>query len=138
MDKDLQTLRHLFNFLEDWHHRPKGSNPFAGRGNSTVGAKRKREKDKQRIRPPVYYTRTQVAALLEQADRETAEFPEDWNRQRLRVLACQRIRVAEIGDLAQLEDDYRSADIPIDAKSYADHPLALFFDGWDSPHYPCG
>ena len=52
------------------------------------------------------------------------------------VLACQRIRVAEIGDLAKLEDDYRSADIPIDAKSYADHPLTLFFDGWDSPPLP--
>jgi len=86
VDKDLRTLRHLFNVLEDWHHRPKGTNPFAGRGNSTVGAKRKREKDKQRIKPPAYYTRTQVDALLEQANRETAEFPEDWNRQRLRVL----------------------------------------------------
>ena len=47
VEKDLRILRFLFNILEEWHHRPKDTNPFAGRGNATIGAKRKREKDQQ-------------------------------------------------------------------------------------------
>ena len=31
-DADLRVLRAVFNVMEEWKHRPEGSNPFAGRG----------------------------------------------------------------------------------------------------------
>ena len=62
VDTDLRMLRHLFNVLEDWHHVPKGSNPFAGKGKGTIGAKRRREKNRQREKRAKHYTQGQVAS----------------------------------------------------------------------------
>ena len=44
VEKDLRLLRFLFNVMEEWRHRPKGSNPFSGNGKATVGAKRRKAK----------------------------------------------------------------------------------------------
>ena len=112
VDKDLRILRYLFNVLEDWHHRPKSTNPFAGRGNATIGSRRRREKDKGRHKPPVYYTRPQVAALLNQADQEIGEKPDDWNRRRLRALiyfeAYTGVRIEEALFLEWDDIDWRA------------------------------
>src|SRR5262249_30169602 len=44
VDADLRVLRSVFNVMEEWKHRPENSNPFAGRGKSTVGSRRRRQK----------------------------------------------------------------------------------------------
>jgi integrase len=108
VDKDLRTLRHLFNILEEWHHRTKGTNPFAGRGNATIGKKRRREKEQQREKKPAYYTRGQVIALLDQADREAV----DWETRRLRALiyfeAFTGVRIEEALYLEWDEIDFQA------------------------------
>ena len=86
VNADLRMLRHLFNVLEDWKHVPKGGNPFAGRGQATIGAKRSREKDRQREKRARIYTRSQVASLLNRADKELSDSPDDWMRARIRSL----------------------------------------------------
>jgi integrase len=86
VNADLRMLRHLFNVLEDWKHVPKGSNPFAGRGQGTIGSRRSREKDRQRTTAPKYYTRSQVVSLLDRVDRELSDSPDDWMAARIRAL----------------------------------------------------
>jgi integrase len=86
VNADLRMLRHLFNVLEDWKHVPKGSNPFAGRGQATIGSRRSREKERQREKKPAHYTRTQLSSILNQADKELSDTPEDWTRARIRAL----------------------------------------------------
>lgn len=90
VNKDLRILRHLFNVLEEWQHRPKGTNPFSGNGRATVGQRRKKAKEFQRQANggnlPEFYTRPQIKALLAQADKEVKEEPGNWQRQRLRTL----------------------------------------------------
>jgi integrase len=106
VEKDLRILRFLFNILEDWHHRPKDSNPFAGRGNATIGTKRKREKEQKRVKLPKYYTRSQVVALLDQSDCEAI----DWEGKRLRALlyfeAFTGVRIKEALYLEWQEIDF--------------------------------
>jgi len=75
--------------MEEWKHRPKGSNPFAGKGKSTVSDRLKRDavddaggEDKD----DGYYTLEELRKLLAQADKEVTEKPDDWNRKRLRAL----------------------------------------------------
>jgi integrase len=106
VEKDLRTLRLLFNVLEEWKHRPKGTNPFAGRGNATIGKKRRREKELQRQKKPEFYTKSQVIALLDQADREAV----DWETRRLRALiyfeAFTGVRIEEAIFLAWDEVDF--------------------------------
>ena len=48
VDAELRSLRLFCNIMEDWKHRPEHSNPFAGRGKSTVGERRKRHKDREK------------------------------------------------------------------------------------------
>ncbi len=90
INKDLAILRHLFNVLEEWQHRPKDSNPFAGNGKATIGTKRIRQKKLKRQQAgeqrPEFYSQDQVAAILRQADKEVEEHPDDWCRHRLRAL----------------------------------------------------
>jgi integrase len=86
VDADLRMLRHLFNVLEDWKHVAKGSNPFAGRGQATIGSRRSREKERLREKKPAHYTRSQVASMLNQADKELLDSPGDWMIARLKAL----------------------------------------------------
>lgn len=44
VDAELRALRLLFNLMEEWGHRSKNSNPFAGKGKASVGTRRRREK----------------------------------------------------------------------------------------------
>jgi hypothetical protein len=48
VDVELRVFRLLFNVMEEWTHRPKHTNPFAGRGKATVGSRRKRQKERTR------------------------------------------------------------------------------------------
>lgn len=56
------------------------------------------------------------------------------------LLACQDMRVQDIGDLRALRADY--ADVfgfdleDQEITAFADRPLCSFFDGWDSPPLP--
>ena len=84
VESELRTLRLLFNKLEEWHHRRKGSNPFAGRGGASVGARRRRTQ--KGSEHPRHLTRPEIAALLIQADKETAANTQDWRCHRLRAL----------------------------------------------------
>lgn len=53
-------------------------------------------------------------------------------------LACQPIRLSDIGDLDVLITDYRNAriDIAEEVNHYADWQLQDFFDGWDIDDVP--
>jgi integrase len=85
-ESDLGALRYLFGLMEEWEHRPKDSNPFAGRGKSTVGERRKAKdtEDDEEEADEGYYTLEEVKALLARADEEAKGG--DWNRKRLRAL----------------------------------------------------
>lgn len=89
-ESDLGSLRYLFGVMEEWKHRAKGSNPFAGRGKSTVGERRKRKggtgEEGGEEKDTGYYTLEEMKKLLAQADKEVSEDPDDWNRKRLRAL----------------------------------------------------
>jgi len=89
VESDLGALRYLFGVMEEWKHRAKDSNPFAGRGKSTVGERRKRKAEDDAgggKKDDGYYTPEEVRKLLAQADEEAQEKPDDWNRKRLRAL----------------------------------------------------
>jgi integrase len=90
VDTDLRVLRALFNVMEDWKHRAEGSNPFAGRGKATVGARRKRVKERTRegAVKERHYTFAEIKAILGQATREATEADEKspCSKQRLRTL----------------------------------------------------
>jgi hypothetical protein len=87
-ESGLGALRYLFGVMEQWKHRPKGSNPFAGKGKSSVGERRKRtvEGDAGVEKDDGHYTLEELKKLLAQPDREVKEEPDDWNRKRLRAL----------------------------------------------------
>jgi len=105
VDADLRNLRTVFNVMEDWNHRPKETNPFAGRKRATVGARRKREMEVASGDKKVsHYTRPQIIALLNQADKELSEQPTDWGLARLRALIYLAAYTgARIGELLHLE-----------------------------------
>jgi integrase len=93
VDADLRVLRALFNVMEEWKHRPAGSNPFAGRGKATVGARRKRAKERAQegaaAAKEKHYTMEEVKKLLARATREAAEAADPKGRymkRRLRAL----------------------------------------------------
>jgi integrase len=90
VEKDLRILRYLFNVLEEWNHCQKESNPFAGTGKATIGTKRRKSKELERRKAggekPKFFTVSEVQALLNRADVEVAEHPDDWVRMRLRAL----------------------------------------------------
>ncbi len=90
VDAELRALRHLCNVMEEWKHRPEGSNPFAGRGKATVGSRRRRNKEQAREgeEKAKHYTFQEVRAILAQATKEAAEADERtrWAKKRLRVL----------------------------------------------------
>src|SRR5262249_33152622 len=88
VDVELAVCRHVFNVMEDWKHRARGTNPFGGHGKATVGARRRREKDRGREQKPAHYTLDQIRALLDQADKEAREANDKtvWQRHRLRAL----------------------------------------------------
>jgi integrase len=87
VDADLRVLRALFNVMEEWKHRPEGTNPFAGRGKATVGARRKRHKEQAHpnAAPGKHYTFDEVRAILARATQEATEAP-TFARKRLRAL----------------------------------------------------
>lgn len=87
-ESDLGALRYLFGLMEEWRHRPRGSNPFAGKGKSSVGARRKHQDDEGAAdeKDTGYYTLAQLRALLARADREVADDPGSWTKKRLRTL----------------------------------------------------
>ncbi|QDV35718.1 tyrosine-type recombinase/integrase [Tautonia plasticadhaerens] len=106
VNADLRLLRLFFNVLEDWKHRPEDSNPFSGRGRASVGARQKRAKQRIMEAKPKHFTRQQIVALLDQADREVAERPEDWGRRRLQALVYFAAYTgARIGEVLHLEWD---------------------------------
>lgn len=51
------------------------------------------------------------------------------------LLACQDIRVQDIGDLRALAEDYAEL-AEVDVWPYAERALSSFFDDWDSPPLP--
>jgi integrase len=106
-DADLRNLRTIFNVMEEWKHRPERSNPFAGRKKATVGARRKRVKEVAGgAKKAEHYSRAQLAALLDQADREARERPDDWGRHRLRALVYFEAHTgARVGEVLHLEWD---------------------------------
>jgi integrase len=85
VDAELRALRHLHNVMEEWKHRPEGSNPFAGRGKATVGSRRKRQKDRSREEKSRHYTFEEVRSLLGLATKEAKEGP-TFEKKRLRAL----------------------------------------------------
>ena len=87
VDSDLGALRYYFGLMEEWNHRSRNTNPFAGRGKSNVG-RRRRDLDKKEDgeKDTGYYTLEELKALLRQADKEVAECPTNWNHKRLRAL----------------------------------------------------
>jgi integrase len=86
VDAELRTLRLVCNVMAEWKHRPEGSNPFAGRGKATTGARRRRHKGASPGEKATYYTVEQIRALLTRANQELAEDPGNWNKKRLRAL----------------------------------------------------
>ena len=106
MDADLrEPADGVWNVMEDWNHRPRGTNPFAGRKRATVGARRKREMEvASGDKKVAHYTRPQIIALLNQADKELSEQPKDWGLARLRALIYLAAYTgARIGELLHLE-----------------------------------
>ncbi len=87
VDADLRVLRSVFNVMEDWKHRPANNNPFAGRGKSSVGSRRRRQKQRmakedgtgERAR---HYSIEEVKAILAKATEEAKTF----DSRRLRAL----------------------------------------------------
>src|SRR5205823_4425031 len=75
VDADLRVLRALFNVMEEWKHRPAGSNPFGGRGKATVGARRRRAKERVQENVPKekHYTFEEVRSILALATKEADE-----------------------------------------------------------------
>jgi integrase len=92
VDTDLRVLRAVFNVMEDWKHRADNSNPFAGRGKATVGARRKRAKERAAAGPVAekskHYTFEEVKMLLALASKDAAEADQEgrWAKRRLRAL----------------------------------------------------
>ena len=74
----------LFNVLEEWKHRPKNSNPFAGRAEPLWGHD-ERAKAKEQESVAGYYTVVQLKNS-DQADKEAreAEPKQAWQRHRPR------------------------------------------------------
>lgn len=108
VDADLRNLRTAFNVMEEWNHRPQGSNPFAGRKKATIGTRRKRVKEAAGDggKKAKLYTRQQILLLLKRADKEAADEPDIWERQRLRALVYfEAYTGARIGEVLHLEWD---------------------------------
>jgi integrase len=86
VDAELRVLRYLCNVIEEWKHRPEGSNPFAGKGKATVGARRRRQKEQQHEdKKARHYTFEEVQAILRLATAEALAEP-TFARKRLRAL----------------------------------------------------
>lgn len=87
------------------------------------------QEDQRRLNAAGLVTDVQKRAL------QGYQFDHVWD-----LLACQDMRVRDIGDLRALRDDY--ADVfrmgleKDEIIAFADRPLSTFFDGWDSPPLP--
>jgi integrase len=58
------------------------------------------------VKKAQYYTRPEIVALLEQADKEVAERPDSWERRRLRALIYfEAYTGARLGEALHLEWD---------------------------------
>jgi integrase len=92
VETDLRVLRAVFNVAKEWKHTPEGRNPFAGKGNATVGSRRKRQKERQREelagKKEMHYRYEEIKAILALATKEAAEASdaEHWHKRRLRAL----------------------------------------------------
>jgi integrase len=89
IDAELRAIRYLCNVMEEWKHRPEGSNPFAGKGKATVGGRRTRQKaqgtpGKNKVEK--HYSFEEVKTLLALATKEAQENP-TVEKKRFRVLA---------------------------------------------------
>jgi integrase len=85
VESDLGALRYLFGLMEDWRHRPRNSNPFAGKGKSALEDRRKIRHDED-DGDEGYYTLPELQALLRRADEEVLADPDNWTKKRLRAL----------------------------------------------------
>ena len=85
VDADLRVLRAVFNVMEEWKHRPENSNPFAGRGKATVGARRTRQKGQGKEEKAKHYSFEEVKAILALATQEATSDP-TLAKKRLRAL----------------------------------------------------
>ncbi len=90
VDTDLRVLRAVFNVAEEWRHIGPERNPFAGRGKATVGARQKRQKERQSdaAKRGKHYTFEEVKNILALATKESSEADEAtrWGKKRLRTL----------------------------------------------------
>jgi integrase len=86
VDGELRVLRYLCNVMEEWKHRPQGSNPFAGKGKATVGGKRRRAKEQaQGEKKEKHYSFEEIKKLLELATKDAQTEP-SFEKKRFRVL----------------------------------------------------
>lgn len=137
VDADLRNLRTIFNVMEEWKHRPQRSNPFGGRKKATVGTRRKRAKEAANVgeKKAAHYTRPQIIALLNRADKEVAEEPNNWERRRLRSLVYfEAFTGARIGEALHLEWD---AEVGLEGGGKAkeiDFDLGVAFLNWKIEH----
>jgi integrase len=91
VDAELRALRYLCNLMEEWKHRTENSNPFAGKGKASTGARRRRQKERAQeegAKKEKHYTFEEIRTILTLVSKEAAEadgkarFP----KKRLRVL----------------------------------------------------
>jgi integrase len=77
---ELRALHTLCETMEEWGHRSKGDNPFAGR--AKVEGRRRRQKKESQEKKVRHYTFEEVRALLNRATEEATS----WETKRLRAL----------------------------------------------------
>jgi integrase len=134
VDADLRALRAVFNVMEEWKHRAEHSNPFAGRGKASVGVRRKRAKELAAGKRAKYFTRSQILALLDQADKEVIEKPNNWDRHRLRALVYfEAYTGTRIGEALHLEWD-KEIDVGNGVAKELDLDLGVAFLNWKIEH----
>jgi integrase len=99
VDSELRSLRLILNQAIEWNHLSSGDNPFVGKQKATVGTRRKRNKQLTQIQKPKHFSRQQIVAILDQADKECKSDSVDWAKERLRALiffvAYTGVRVGE-------------------------------------------
>jgi integrase len=107
VDAELRALRYLCNVMEEWKHRPHGSNPFAGRGKATVGRRRKRAKERAGANEKErHYTFEQVRAMLKRATEEAVSWPTKRLRDLVYFVAYTGCRINEAVHLEWKDIDW--------------------------------
>jgi integrase len=83
VDAELRAMHHLVEIMEEWGHRTKGENPFAGK--AKVDERRRRRKGQDKGTKEKHYTFEEVKAVLALATKEAGEDP-TFEKKRLRAL----------------------------------------------------